>query len=255
MANEIISVVNTPSDEIANKTFVLANYLKLDASNSPLTGMLKLRTGSATAGTAPLKFTAGSTLSVPEAGAMEYDGDKLYHTNNTGIRESISGAIFTQTGDQTIGNTTTETTIMNGSVGTLTLPANFFIVGKTIRIRMRGIVSNTGTPNFTVKTKLGSTVVASTGLVTMSKNITNKYFDCEITITCRTTGASGTIMGAGKFEHDATGNLAETYGMVSTSAVVVNTTASQTINITFEWGTANVANTITSQVGVVEIIN
>jgi len=219
------------------------------------TAALQLKAGTATAGTAPVKFTAGTNLTTPEAGALEFDGDRLYHTNSTAIREAISGVIFTQTGDQTIGNTTTETTLINGGVGTLTLPANFLIVGKAIRVRIRGIISNTGTPNFTVKAKLGSTVIATSGLVTMSKNITDKYFDCEVLLTCRTTGASGTVIGTGKFEHDATGNQAETYGIITTSAVTVATTASQAINITFEWGTADVANTLTTQVGVVEIIN
>jgi hypothetical protein len=39
--------------------------------------------GTATAGTAPLKFTSGTNLGTPEAGAVEYDGSFLYQTPNT----------------------------------------------------------------------------------------------------------------------------------------------------------------------------
>jgi hypothetical protein len=43
-----------------------------------------LAAGSATAGNAPLKFTTGTLLSTPEAGAVEYSSDALYLTINTG---------------------------------------------------------------------------------------------------------------------------------------------------------------------------
>jgi hypothetical protein len=41
---------------------------KLDLRAAPL------KAGTATAGTAPLKFTAGTNLTTPEAGAAEFDG-------------------------------------------------------------------------------------------------------------------------------------------------------------------------------------
>ena len=48
------------------------------------TGKLHLAAGAATAGTAPLKFTAGTNLSVAEAGAVEWDGSRLYITQTSG---------------------------------------------------------------------------------------------------------------------------------------------------------------------------
>lgn len=41
---------------------------------------LNIKAGTATAGTSPLKFTAGVSLTLVEAGAMEYDGTFLYFT-------------------------------------------------------------------------------------------------------------------------------------------------------------------------------
>lgn len=48
-----------------------------------------LPAGTATAGTAPLTFTAGTNLTAPEAGAMEYDGTILYYTDGTATRRPI----------------------------------------------------------------------------------------------------------------------------------------------------------------------
>ncbi|MFZ2544845.1 MAG: hypothetical protein WAW80_02625 [Candidatus Saccharimonadales bacterium] len=45
---------------------------------------ITIRAGTATAGTAPLKFTTGTLLTTAEAGAIEFNSDKLYFTKTTG---------------------------------------------------------------------------------------------------------------------------------------------------------------------------
>lgn len=61
------------------------------------TATLHLKAGTATASTAPLKFTSGTNLTTTEAGAIEYDGSHLYFTaTNGGTRFQLdqqSGAI------------------------------------------------------------------------------------------------------------------------------------------------------------------
>ncbi len=52
------------------------------------TALLNIKAGTATAGTAPLKFTAGTNLTTPENGAMEFDGTHLYITI-AGVRTTI----------------------------------------------------------------------------------------------------------------------------------------------------------------------
>jgi hypothetical protein len=47
------------------------------------TALLHLKAGTATASTAPLKLTAGTNLTSPEAGAIEFDGVNTYITNET----------------------------------------------------------------------------------------------------------------------------------------------------------------------------
>ncbi len=63
--------------------------------NLTSTAILHLASGTTSASTAPLKFTSGSTLTITEAGAVEYNGTNLFITPNNGIRNivaQVSGA-------------------------------------------------------------------------------------------------------------------------------------------------------------------
>lgn len=58
-----------------------------DDTNNAINGghqKITIRPGTAAAGTAPLKFTSGTLLSTPEAGAVEFNSDTLYFTQTTG---------------------------------------------------------------------------------------------------------------------------------------------------------------------------
>ncbi|MDQ7780153.1 MAG: hypothetical protein RDV41_10665, partial [Planctomycetota bacterium] len=54
------------------------------------TAYLHLKAGTATAGTAPLKFTTGVNLTAAESGAMEWDGTSLYMTTSAPARKTIA---------------------------------------------------------------------------------------------------------------------------------------------------------------------
>jgi hypothetical protein len=55
------------------------------------TAKLQLPGGTAAINSAPLKFTAGTSLTAPEAGAVEYNGTDLFYTGTNGIRQKIVG--------------------------------------------------------------------------------------------------------------------------------------------------------------------
>lgn len=59
-------------------------------STSSPTALVALAAGTASANTAPLKFTSGTNLTTPEAGAVEYDASNLYITNGSAIRFTIA---------------------------------------------------------------------------------------------------------------------------------------------------------------------
>ncbi len=51
---------------------------------------LHLKAGTTVAGSAPLKFTTGTNMSVAEAGAMEWDGSRLYITTSVPTRQTLA---------------------------------------------------------------------------------------------------------------------------------------------------------------------
>lgn len=53
------------------------------------TALLHIKAGTATASTAPLKFTSGTNLTTAEAGAMEYNGTNLFFTRTGTTREAV----------------------------------------------------------------------------------------------------------------------------------------------------------------------
>ncbi|HAE36356.1 TPA: hypothetical protein DCX66_00960, partial [Candidatus Nomurabacteria bacterium] len=62
---------------------------KVGIGTTSPTALLHLKAGTATANTAPLKFTSGTDLTTPEAGAFEYDGTNLHFTP-VATRETIA---------------------------------------------------------------------------------------------------------------------------------------------------------------------
>lgn len=77
---------------------IIRQYLKKehydDGTDNPVNGghqNITVRAGTATAGTAPLKFTSGTNLTTAEAGAMEFSTDTLYFTITTGtVRKKVA---------------------------------------------------------------------------------------------------------------------------------------------------------------------
>lgn len=73
------------------------------STGSP-TALVTLAAGTASANTAPLKFTSGTNLTTAEAGAVEYDGSNLYFTNAAPIRFTVA-KLLSGTATLDFGNT------------------------------------------------------------------------------------------------------------------------------------------------------
>ena len=174
----------------------------------------------------------------------------------SGIEQTLVGCIFTQTADQTIANTTTETTLFGTGVGTLTLPANFWVVGKTIRIEIHGDFADTGNPTAQIRVKLDAVELSDSTAITLSGLGGTEEWETEVIITCRSVGGSGTVETVVDWEYETTtGSSAIERLDIGGTLQTVNTTQSDTLDITFEWGAANALNTLTSEVGFVTVLN
>lgn len=75
------------------RQYLMKEHFNDDTDNVANGGHQKItvRAGTAAAGTAPLKFTSGTLLSTPEAGAVEFNADTLYFTITTGtVRKKVA---------------------------------------------------------------------------------------------------------------------------------------------------------------------
>ncbi len=150
--------------------------------------------------------------------------------------------LFSQTSSVTIANSTAETTAFGAGQGNLTLPANFFSVGRVLKFSMLGVHSASGNPTIRARIYLGSMLILDTGAVA-SSNSTNAVWESRTLITCRSIGASGSVYGTGFYEEDDSN--ASPFGMPDLSPVTINTTSALTMNFTLQWGTAAAANSTT----------
>lgn len=168
----------------------------------------------------------------------------------------LKPAVFVQTTDKTIANTTSETSLLDGGIGSLTLQPNLLQTGKAILLTIRGIVSDTGTPSTTVRVKLGSTTLV-TSTQSLPSGLSNASFEMVFQITCRAGGSSGSIMGQGRTIFNSNNGIttASMRSLQMTSPVTIDLTTSLLLDLTYQWGTAHASNTITACCATLEILN
>lgn len=175
-----------------------------------------------------------------------------------GIKQMLSGTLFTQIADKTVTNTTDETSIVGTGVGTLTLPANFFVAGKTIRITMSGVYSTVAVTGdtVTVKIKYGSTILSSKATTALVTGGTNLFWESEVLVTCRTVGLTGTVQVSGGIRYQiASSVVVEDELNNSVGTTTLDTTASGLFDITITHSAQNPSNTVKSLVGAFEVLN
>lgn len=121
-----------------------------------------------TTSVAPLTLTAGTNLTTPAAGAVEYDGTAFYATPAANTREQIDAeqyviasadsATYNNTGLDTAAAAAVFTATMGASAnGALTL-----IAGKTYAFEAAYILTNTGTTSHTWAVLFGGTATMTT---------------------------------------------------------------------------------------------
>lgn len=192
-------------------------------------------------------------------GSYEFDGTSWFRRRTS---------YFTETADATIGNSTTETTVVGTGVGSVTLPAKLLVAGRTIRLTARGSYGTDAVaPTLRIKVKLidstpTTVVILDTGAVTLTAAQTNQYWELDALVTCRTTGATGTVFAQGLLTLSNGATTALHLEMSSggtananTATSTIDTTKTEKVEITATWGTANANNTITTTNLAVEVLN
>lgn len=167
-----------------------------------ITGRLTPPAGTATAGTAPLDFVVGTNLTVPEAGAVEYDGTVATLTPNTSLgRAVIATPVYT------LGASPSTTLTLNTNVplfpaanDTITLPIGTYLVetefqitvatstvGATVAINIQGGGTAVGTVSWTANSSItqggtsnlfrrASASIATSAVVTASSAVAGRVY-------------------------------------------------------------------------------
>ena len=189
---------------------------------------------------------------IDTANFIEYDTtSEVIQFGLTGETVAANGTLFASVTDSnTVTNLVTEVSFNQNH----SIPADFMVPGRVIKFTAGGKYSTTsGSQTMRLRFKflsLSISIVLDTGAIAMSASQTNKpWFFTGIAI-IRTDGVSGTLSANGFVELD---RIDAPVGNAST--IVVNTTISQQITITVQWGTASLSNQITMQTFVIESLS
>lgn len=168
------------------------------------------------------------------------------------LKATATGRLFTQTATSTpVTNTTTETTILDGGLGSLSVPADGFSVGDTFVFNMQGNLTSLNNQDLTIRAKSGSITFFS---VTLNlPNVTFLPFNLNLIFVIRQIGAAGVadIATGGRFTYNKdASNAYEGLSANDENNSTFDTTISNTLDITAQWANADPGNAIESIISV-----
>lgn len=173
----------------------------------------------------------------------------------TGIiaRTKVGSAAVADTTDETamFSTATLEAPAFNGSPAAGTMPAGYLnAIGRAVRVRAFGVITNTGTPNLTVSVYVGTIAVLSTGVKATAAITGTLLWFLEGAFWCSTAGATGKTLGQGKFTYFTTAPVSVDWAMYqSAESSAIDLTAAKALDIKATWGAASASNSITLQYG------
>lgn len=188
------------------------------------------------------KVIAGTYITVSPASGT---GDVTVSVNTSLLH---AGGLYSQT--QQSVPVTTSGSLIDGGVGTLTVPANGFQVGDSFNAYLSGQITSANNEQISITIISGAVTLAASGTITLPA-ITNKNWELYITFTIRAIGSAGTasIATAGTFFFNKNAsNTPDSVGFFSQNNTTFNTTISNTLQVNVQWLTVNPANTIHSDI-------
>lgn len=168
-----------------------------------------------------------------------------------GAPSTVSYGLFAQTANSTnITNTTIESTLIGTGVGSLSIPANAFEIGDSFHAKLIGHISCNNSATIHLRIKSGSVLLADTGVIALDTT-TNKHWEINVYFTIRALGAAGvaSIASGGIFSYIKNSGLnfeGNNFSIVNDTTF--DTTINNTLNITAQWGAANAADSIYSEI-------
>ena len=163
--------------------------------------------------------------------------------------------LYTSPTAHSVSNTVSELTLFSTVPA---LSADTLVVGTTIRTTIRGVLGTTGLfpPAMRVRAKIGATVICESFAVTAPlANAAAHYFTIEVLMTMRSLGGGGTAIGEGHMlcTEDAS-VIPKLFELATTTPQAVDTTIDNALDVTMQWGTASIFNSITAHHQIVEYL-
>lgn len=163
-----------------------------------------------------------------------------------------SGGLFAQTGDSIpVSGTNVETSIINGGVGTLSVPANGFQIGDSFKADLSGVMNAANNQTIRIKVKSGGVILLDSGVQSLTNSIINDIWTLNIEFTVRQLGGAGvaSIASFGRFTYTKTSNASsQSFGMNTINNTTFDTTIGNTLDVTVQWGSNNAGNNIYSDI-------
>jgi hypothetical protein len=169
-----------------------------------------------------------------------------------------SVGLFAQTDDSIpVSGTITETSIINGGVGSLSVPANGFSIGDSFKADLSGLFSAANNQTIRIRVKSGSAVLLDSGVQSLTNSIANDIWTLSLDFTIRQTGVAGvaSLASFGRFVYVKTNNAStQGFGMNTINNTTFDTTINNTLDVTVQWGSNNAGNSIYTDVFVLSRI-
>lgn len=189
-------------------------------------------------------------------------GTSLIAARRDHVHANTLGAmvLFTQSVEKTVANNAAETTLLGTLVGSNTIPANWWTVGRTLRFTAWGHMATVGTASQTMRLRayMGATSMASTQVIGFNTAEVAFTWKFESTITCKSTGSSGEvyIQGVWMIQDSPTGGVSNALWthMTQTSVLSLDTTVSKDFDLTADWNSAVAGDTITCKIATLEAL-
>jgi hypothetical protein len=188
------------------------------------------------------------------SGASTFNGTTL---NIPVYTPSTNYGLFAQTANSVpITATTTEGTLIDGGVGTLSVPPNGFSIGDSFQATFGGYMSAKNNDSITIRIKSGSIILADSGALSLPA-ITNQVWNLTLMFTIRAIGTSGvaSIVTLGEFHIlKLASGTQQGFGFNSLNNTTFNTTIPNNLDVTVQWSSNSALNSIYSDIFVLNKI-
>jgi hypothetical protein len=157
--------------------------------------------------------------------------------------------LFSQTSDSVVvSGTTTESTLIGSGLGTLSVPENGFNIGDSFNAKISGIISSSNNDTIRIRVKSGSVILLDSDLQT-TITLSNSLWEMYVGFTIREVGVSGiaSINSSGTFHTTKKNSTTiEGFSFRTLNNTTFDTTISNTLDVTIQWGSTNTNNSINS---------